>query len=51
MLMANSYSKIAPKMTEGNQKPSITTLQFILNFSKSIEIKKTKQESLMIHLN
>lgn len=49
--MANSYSKTAPKMAEGKQGPSQTTLQFILNYSKSVEVKKVKQESLMIHLN
>lgn len=51
MLMANSYSKTAPEMMEDKQKPSQTTLQFILNYSRSIEVKKTKQESLLIHLN
>lgn len=49
--MANSYSKTAPEMMEGKQQPSQTTLQFLLNYSKSIEVKKTKQESLLVHLN
>jgi hypothetical protein len=49
--MANSYSKTAPEMTEGKQQPSETALHFILNYSKSVEVKKTKQESLLIHLN
>lgn len=51
MLMVNTYTKNAPEMVEGKQGPSQTTLQFLLNFSKSIEVKKTKQESLLIHLN
>ncbi len=49
--MANSYSKTAPKMVEDKYKPSQTALQFILNYSKSVEVKKTKRESVMIHLN
>nr|WP_299201714.1 hypothetical protein [uncultured Brumimicrobium sp.] len=49
--MANSYSKTAPGMVEDKQEPSKTTLQFILNYSKSIEVKKSKKESVMIHLN
>jgi len=49
--MEKSYSKIAPGMVEGKQEPSNTVLQFILNYSKGIEVKKTKQESLLIHLN
>ena len=49
--MANSYTETAPEMAEGKKGPSQSTLQFLLNFSKSIEVKKTKQESLLIHLN
>ncbi len=47
----NSYTKTAPEMVEDKKGPSQTTLQFLLNYSKSLEVKKTKQESLMIHLN
>lgn len=49
--MANSYSKTAPGMVEDKQQPSTTTLQFILNYSKGVEVKKSKQESVLIHLN
>lgn len=51
MLMANSYSKTAPGMVEDKKEPSKSTLQFILNYSKGVEVKKTKKESLLIHLN
>lgn len=49
--MAYSYSKTAPQMMEDKQKPSQTTLQFILNYSKSVEAKKTKKGPVMVHLN
>lgn len=49
--MANNYSKTTLKMVEDKQEPLKTTLQFILNYSKSIEVKKNKKESLLIHLN
>jgi len=49
--MANNYSKIAPGIVEDKQEPSKTILQFILNYSKSVEVKKNKQESLLINLN
>ena len=49
--MANSYSKTAPGMVEDKKEPSNSALQFILNYSKSVEVKKSKQESVLIHLN
>ncbi|WP_165851357.1 hypothetical protein [Brumimicrobium aurantiacum] len=49
--MANSYSKTAPKMVEDKSQPSKETLQFLLNYSKSVEGKKSEKESLLIHLN
>ncbi|HLW30148.1 MAG TPA: hypothetical protein VKX29_04760 [Brumimicrobium sp.] len=49
--MANSYSKTAPGIVEDKKEPSKSVLQFILNYSKGVEVKKSKQESLLIHLN
>lgn len=48
--MANNYS-IAPKVAEDKHGSSNNVLQFILNYSKSIETKKVKKESVLIHLN
>lgn len=36
---------------EVNSAPSSSTLQAILNYSKSLEVKKTKKERLVICLN
>ncbi len=49
--MVNNYSKIAPEVREDKNKPSKSTLQFLLNYSKSVEVKKTKQEGILVHLN
>jgi hypothetical protein len=49
--MANRYETIAPKAKEFKNGPSLNTLKNILNFSRSVEVKNTKQESLLIHLN
>lgn len=48
--MANS-TKLAPKMQEDKHQPSEHVLQFLMNYSKSIEVKNVKKESLLIHLN
>lgn len=49
--MVKNYSEIAPEMREGKNKPSKSTLQFILNYSKSVEVKKRKQDAILVHLN
>jgi len=49
--MAKRYETIAPSVQEDNLGPSENTLNKILSFSKSIEVKKTKLESQLIHLN
>ncbi len=49
--MAKSYSTIAPAVQEDKTGPSETCLKNILDFSKSVEGKKTKYESHLIHLN
>ncbi|MBW7869100.1 MAG: hypothetical protein H3C31_12325 [Brumimicrobium sp.] len=48
--MAN-FTKVAPKVQEIKAEPSQKALQFLLNYSKSVEAKKIKKESLLIHLN
>lgn len=51
--MANSYTKNTPKMWEDNQihQPSNHTLNKLLNYSKSIEVKQAKFKFYLIHLN
>lgn len=49
--MEERYSTITPTVQEDKAGPSETCLQTILNFSKSTEVKKTKLESELIHLN
>lgn len=49
--MTNRYETFTPSAQEFKKGPSINTLNNILNFSKSVEVKKTKKESLLIHLN
>jgi hypothetical protein len=49
--MAKGYETIAPKAKEFKNGPSLNTLKNILNFSRSVEVKNTKRESLLIHLN
>ncbi len=48
--MVKDYSS-TPKMAEDKQGPSSKTLQFILNYSKSTEAKKSKKETFFICLN
>lgn len=49
--MANRYETIAPKAKEFKNGPSLNTLKNILNFSRSIEVKNTKREPVLVHLN
>ena len=48
--MAKRYS-IAPTVEEDKKGPSNSCLQTILSFSKSLESKRIKAESHLIHLN
>lgn len=48
--MIKDYS-LAPQMAEDKKGPSKSILQFILNYSKSIEAKQTKREPILVHLN
>lgn len=48
--MAKRYS-IAPSVQEDKKGPSNSCLQTILSFSKSLESKRTKAETHLIHLN
>jgi hypothetical protein len=36
---------------EKSVRPSSTVINTILNYSKSLEVKKVKQEKILIHLN
>ena len=50
--MLNRYnSTIAPRSKELKQGPSKECLEFILNYSKSTELKKSKKEGLVLFLN
>lgn len=48
--MANNYT-LPLKVAKEKKRPSESVLQFILNYSKSTELKKIKNESLVVHLN
>ena len=52
MPMLKKYPEIAPS-EELKIAPSNTSLNAILNYSKSIEVKKTRENNtrLLIHLN
>jgi hypothetical protein len=47
--MLNKYSD-SPS-TEVKSAPDNKTLQAILNYSKSLEVKEVKKERILIHLN
>lgn len=49
-LMTKNYIT-TPKVRENKKEPSETVLQNILNYSKSLEVKTTKQETYLVHLN
>ncbi|MEX1190647.1 MAG: hypothetical protein WEA99_01655 [Brumimicrobium sp.] len=49
--MANRYETFTPTAQEVKKGPNLNTLKNILNFSRSLEVKRTKQESVLIHLN
>ncbi len=48
--MVKNYTSI-PEDMEVKKGPSNLTLQFILNYSKSVEAKKTKQQVVLYALN
>lgn len=52
MPMLKKYPEVAPR-EELKITPSTNTLNAILNYSKSIEVKKTRKNNakLLIHLN
>lgn len=50
--MLNRYnSTIAPGSKELKEGPSKACLDFILNYSKSTEVKKNKKEEVILFLN
>jgi len=46
--MAKLYTE---KFFKEKLDPKTETVSFLLNYSKSVEVIKTKKESLMFHLN
>ncbi len=46
--MAKLYTK---KIFKENLEPKMETVSFLLNYSKSIKVVKSKKDSLMFHLN
>lgn len=48
--MLHKYSTITPDK-ETNQKPSDDVINSILNYSKSLEVKKVRKKRILIHLN
>ena len=48
--MLKKYPEIAPA-GEVNIGPDYRLLQSILNYSKSVEVKRTKKNKVLIHLN
>ncbi|SFT46389.1 hypothetical protein SAMN05216474_0704 [Lishizhenia tianjinensis] len=50
--MLNRYNTtIAPVSKELKKGPSKESLEFILNYSKSTELKKNRKEGLVLFLN
>ena len=50
--MLNKYNtNIAPESKELKQGPSQKSLDYILNYSKSTELKKNKQQEIVLFLN
>lgn len=48
--MLNKYSDVTPSK-ESKIAPSPSVIQNILNYSKSVEVKKAKKNKILIHLN
>lgn len=50
--MIKKYTnEIVSEVKENKIGPSNTTLNSILNYSKSLEVKKLKKEKVLFHLN
>lgn len=49
--MAKSYSTIPPRPKEVKKGPSSSSIQRILNYSRSIEAKNIKGSTLLLNLN
>ena len=48
--MLKKYAEVA-QGNESKLAPSLSVINSILNYSKSIEVKKAKKKSILIHLN
>jgi len=49
--MANHYSTKSPAAQESKKGPSKNSIYQILNYSRSLEVKKNRKESFLVHLN
>lgn len=49
--MLKKYPETIAQSEELKIGPSSKTLKMLLNYSKSVEVKKSKKEKLLIHLN
>lgn len=48
--MLNKYTEVAP-CKESKLAPNPSVINSILNYSKSLEVKKVKKKKVLIHLN
>lgn len=49
--MIKKYPKLISSKTESEIGPSIQALKFIVNYSKSLEVKKSTKNRVLYHLN
>lgn len=49
--MVNKYPKVLPSKNESQMAPSIKALKFILDYSKSLEVKSKENTKVMYLLN
>jgi hypothetical protein len=49
--MLKKYKEKNSLVHESKKGPSTASLKFILSYSKSLEVKKTRNENLLIQLN
>lgn len=49
--MSHSLPLITPVKQEKKNGPGQTVLNAILNYSKSLDVKKIKERKILIHLN
>jgi hypothetical protein len=49
--MLKKYPETITQSEELKIGPTAATLKTLLNYSKSVEVKKVKKKNLMVHLN